>query len=102
MRRVRLSKTFAEEAERLLEQGLDRFGEALVAEKHLRIKQTIENHLAYHPRRPKDRFVDIWSYEVTGAPFVLLYDYDDTELRIHLIVHKGADRRLIDLSAIEW
>lgn len=55
-----------------------------------------------YPRRPKDQFLDIWSYTVTGAPFVLLYDFDDTELRVHLIVHAAADRMLIDLLSVQW
>ncbi len=44
----------------------------------------------------------ICAYHVTATPFVLLYDYDDTELRIHLIIHAKADRAQIDLSAVEW
>ena len=101
MRQIRLSKTFMSEAEDLLEQGFPRFGPLVVEEKRNLIKSTI-NHLAMHPRRPKDRFLDIWSYTVTGAPFVLLYDFDDTELRVHLIVHAAADRTLIDLLSVEW
>ncbi len=101
MRHIRLSKTFASEAETLLDQGVARFGVNLVEEKRQQIVATIE-YLARHPRRPKDRFLDIWSYSVTGAPFVLLYDFGDTELRVHLIVHAAADRTEIDLSSVEW
>ena len=102
MRRVRLSKTFAIEAEALLEQGIERFGDIVVEEKRNRIKTTIEQHLALHPRRPVDPILGIWPYPVTDTPFVLIYDFDDTELRIHLIIHESADRRLIDLSTVAW
>ncbi len=101
MRSIRLSRTFLSEADALLEQGLSRFGARVVENKRDRIRSTIE-HLARNPRRPKDRYLDIWSYEVTGAPFVLLYDFDDDDLRVHLIVHASADRTLIDLSTVEW
>ena len=101
MRRVRVSKTYQDELRTLLSQGLPRFGVDLVAAKRDLVELTIE-YLARHPRRPKDRYLDIWSYTVTGAPFVLLYDFDDTELRVHLIVHAAADRTLIDLASVEW
>lgn len=101
-RRVRVSKTYQDELEKLLEQGIPRFGLEVVGEKRDRVNHTIEHYLASHPRRPKDRYLDIWSYEVTGAPFVLLYDFDDNELRVHLIIHASADRMLIDLSKVEW
>lgn len=96
-----MSKTFAVEAETLLDQGIERFGVPVVEKKRQQIVRTIE-YLARHPRRPKDRLLDIWSYSVTGAPFVLLYDFDDDELRVHLIVHAAADRTEIDLSLVEW
>ena len=101
MRSIRLSKTFLSEAEVLLEQGIARFGPIVIEEKRDQIKNTID-FLTRHPKREKDRYLDIWSYSVTGAPFVLLYDFDDGELRVHLIVHAAADRTLIDLSTVEW
>ena len=85
----------------LLKQGIPRFGVSVVERKRLQIVSTIE-YLARHPRRPKDQYLDIWSYTVTGAPFVLLYDFDDGELRVHLIVHAAADRTLVDLASVEW
>ena len=102
MRRIRVSRTYQNELERLLEQGIARFGLALVEQKRDLINDTIELFLAHHPRRPVDPALGIWSYPVTDAPFVLLYDFDDDELRIHLIIHESADRTLIDLSTIEW
>ncbi len=102
MRRIRLSKTFTAEGEKLLEQGVPRFGERVVEEKRNLITRTIEQHLAYFPRRTVDPILGICAYPITGAPFVLLYDYDDEELRVHLIIHASADRSLINLSTVEW
>ena len=102
MRRIRLSRTYQHELEELLEQGIPRFGLAVVEQKRDLVNDTIEQFLARHPRRPVDPVLGIWSYPVTDAPFVLLYDFDDHELRIHLIIHESADRTLIDLATIEW
>lgn len=102
MRRVRLSKTFGVEAEALLEQGVARFGFAVIEQKRNLIRKTIEQYLALYPRRPVDPILGIWSYPVTDTPFVLIYDFDDAELRIHLMIHERADRTLIDLSTVDW
>jgi hypothetical protein len=41
-------------------------------------------------------------YRVAKTPFVVLYDYDDTELRVHFILPARADRRDLDASSVEW
>ena len=102
MRTVRLSRTYQEELVELLSQGLPRFGTTVVAEKRASVIDTIDNFLVFHPRRPLDPILGICAYPVTKTPFVLLYDYDDHELRIHLIIHGSADRTLIDLSTVVW
>lgn len=102
MRAIRLSKTYQSELEGLLAQGIPIVGIGVVLQKRDRINHTIEQFLTRHPRRPVDPILGICAYPVTGAPFVLLYDYDDHELRIHLIIHERADRRLIELSTVEW
>ena len=86
----------------MLEQGIPRFGLDVVEQKRNLIKSTIEQFLTRHPVRPVDPILGIWAYPLTGTPFVLLYDFNDAELRIHLIIHAGADRRLVDLSTVEW
>lgn len=44
----------------------------------------------------------ICTYHVTKTPFVLLYDFDGSELRGHLIIHASMDRAAIDLSTVIW
>jgi hypothetical protein len=102
MRAVRLSKTYDDEFAKLLEQGLARFGAAIVRQKRDLVERTITEFLAAHPVRPIDPVLGICAYPVTKAPFVLLYDYDDDELRLHLIIHRHADRAAIDLASVIW
>ncbi len=101
MRNVRLSKSFRDEFARLLAQGV-RFGPRVVADKNRRVVDVIENILAPNPKRPSDPLLGICAYHVAKTPFVVLYDFDDSELRVHLIIHAKADRTLIDLSAVVW
>ena len=42
------------------------------------------------------------TYAVTGTPFLLLYDFDDAELRKHNIVHGRADRSRLKIDGVEW
>ena len=120
MRRVRLSKTYDDELEVLLGQGLSGFGVKVVRKPRDRVEWAIEQTLVQHPRRPIDPQLGLCTYHVTKTPFVLLYDFDDTELRddfddtelrddfddtelrVHLIIHAGMDRSAIDLSKVIW
>jgi hypothetical protein len=102
MRDIRLSKNFNDELALLLLQGLDRFGVRVITQKREAVYKTIENFLVHFPRRQIDEKLDIYTYPVTGTPFVLLYDFDDKELRVHLIVHGSSDRSLIDLESVQW
>ena len=102
MRSIRLSRTFNEELVELLEQGLPRFGARVVAQKSALVFRTIQHFLVHYPMRPVDSDLGICAYPVSGTPFVILYDYDDTQLRIHLIIHGASDRTQIDLAAVTW
>jgi hypothetical protein len=102
MRSVRLSRTFIEELAGLLEQGLPRFGRLVVDAKRALVVDTINNYLTLYPIRNVDPDLGVCIRPVRKTPFLLLYDYDDAELRVHLIIHEHADRTLIDLSTIEW
>ena len=103
MRKVRLSKTFLHQLDDLLAQGEAKFGPRVADEKLDRVYATINNHLAWFPdtKRP-DRHLKLHLYPVTNVPFVLAYDFDNDELRIHFVLHASADRRLVDPSDIEW
>ncbi len=102
MRDLRYSKSFHIEFAALLAQGSLRFGRRVVKEKQAKVVDVIENILVPHPKRPIDPVLGICAYHVAKTPFVVLYDFDDSELRVHLIIHAKADRTLIDLSTVVW
>ncbi len=102
MRSIRYSRSFFEELATLLEQGVDRFGTRVVSEKRARVLDAVTRHLVHFPERPIDPAIGICSRVVARTPFILLYDFDDDELRVHLIIHAHSDRATVDLSAVEW
>jgi plasmid stabilization system protein ParE len=99
---VRISKTFSEQLDRLIEQGFPKFGARVAAEKRDRVLATINQHLAGFPKKPRDPRNGLFVYPVTKTPFVVVYDYDDTELRVMFIFHARADLRSFDPAAVEW
>jgi mRNA-degrading endonuclease RelE of RelBE toxin-antitoxin system len=103
MRSVRYSKTFTDEFETLLDQGELKFGSAVVDSKKRLVRSTITGHLATFPLTGRvEPEHGLYVYSVRRTPFVLLYDFDDAELRVHMVVHKGADRIMLDPSSVEW
>ena len=90
MRDVRLSKTFIEQLNALLAQGVASFGARVVAKKRALVYDLIEHHLAQFPASKKpDAKLGLTVHRVAGTPFVVLYDYDDAELRVHFIDRKS-------------
>ena len=88
MRAIRISNSYLLALHELLAYGKSRFGSAVVNDKRARIEHTIGEILSEYPGIGKyEATLGVYSYAVTSAPFVLLYDFDDVELRIHLIVH---------------
>lgn len=102
MRHVRLSKTFLDQFDALLEQGYPHFGERVVREKRDRVFSMIATDMAKDPRLEPDPDLDLCVYPVSRTPFVLIYDYDDDELRIHFVLHKSGDRSDLDPKSAEW
>ncbi len=102
MRRVRLSKSFLDQLDMLLAQGYPQFGDRVVREKRDRVFDMIENHIARYPRIEPDPDLNLCIYPVLRTPFVLIYDYDDDEVRVHFVLNKRADRTELDPSSAEW
>lgn len=103
MRRIRVSKTFTDQLHALLAQGLPLFGEQVVAEKRTLVYDVIEHHLALFPAsKQPDPSLGLTVYPVSNTPFVVLYDFDNSELRVHFILPARADRRDLDPTSAEW
>lgn len=87
----------------LLAQGAEKFGVNVADEKRRIVIDTIESYLAEHPHRGLiDRGRKLRHYPISKTPFVVVYEYDDAELRVLFIVHRRADRRRFDPEAAEW
>ena len=103
MRQVRLSVTFNDQLNDLLDQGELRFGATLIDEKKKLVYSCIRTFLASHPgTKRKDPRHGLIVYPITDTPFMVLYDFDDAELRVHFIFHRHADLRDLDPSTAEW
>ena len=103
MRTVRLSKTFDAQLIELLDQGEPKFGRILVDAKKELVFAAIEYHIAEFPDTARlDPLLNLYARSVARTPFIVIFDFDDTELRVHFIVHRHADRSLIDPADIEW
>lgn len=103
MRRVRLSRSFAETFKKQLLYGASRYATLVVEDKRARVERTIFEVLCSNPGIGK--FVPdlgLRLYRVSKTPFILLYDFDDNELRMHPLVHARSDRSGIDLAEVDW
>lgn len=99
MRTIRVSKTYLAALHGLLAFGQARFGSRVVDEKRALVSHTISEILAVHPAIGAfDEALGVYFHPASRTPFVLLYDFDDAELRIHLIIHRSR----LDLSDVRW
>jgi plasmid stabilization system protein ParE len=105
MRTVRYSVTARDQLRDLLAAGVPRFGPKVVAEKRDRVYHTVDNVLAQFPatKRPHPT-LNLIVYPINDTPFLVLYDFDDAELRVHFVLLKGAGSRLegLDPALVEW
>jgi plasmid stabilization system protein ParE len=103
MRTVRVSRSYLAALHELLAYGEARFGSLVVDDKRERVERTIGQILRDYPGIGRfEAHLGVFSYPVTRTPFVLLYDFDDHEIRLHLITHARADRTRIELDDVVW
>ena len=105
MRAIVRSKTYQAQLKRLLELGAARFGTTLVEQKLATLDLAIEQLLAVFPRtKTRDPYLGLVVYPVTNTPFIVVYDFDAHELRVHFVFSAGAGERLEDLdpNSAEW
>jgi hypothetical protein len=102
MRRVVRSRTYVTQLKTFIQQGTETFGAAVAERTLARIDHIIEQHLARYPKKPIDDQLGLCVHAVSRTPFVLIYDFDEEEIRIHFIVPARADRTRIDPMSVEW
>jgi hypothetical protein len=103
MRRVVRSRTYLLQLKDLLDQGIERFGVTVVEQKLALIDRTLETFLARHPKaKEPDSKLGLRLYPISDTPFVVLYDFTDTDLRAHFIFHKGASLEDLNPNSAEW
>jgi len=101
MRRVVRSRTYVAQLKTFIDQGTETFGAAIAERTLARIDHTIEQHLARYPKKPIDDQLGLYVYAVSRTPFVLIYNFDEEEMRVHFIVPARADRTRIDPMSVD-
>ena len=103
MRTVRYSKTALDQLNMLLAQGIPAFDSRVVSAKQDLVYDTVDQFLAAHPKTKRPHpTLKLRVYLISKTPFVVIYDFDDIELRVHFIVHRSADLSRLDPSSAEW
>jgi mRNA-degrading endonuclease RelE of RelBE toxin-antitoxin system len=102
MRQVRYSATFIHQLNTLLAQGETKFGARVTDQKRELVYDTIDHYLAQFPMKPRDPSIDLCMHAIADTPFIVIYDFDDAELRVFFIVHGHTDRAHIHRDAVEW
>ena len=103
MRRVVRSRTYVSQLKDLLDRGIERFGVTVVEQKLALVDQKLEVFLARHPNAKRlDRKLGLRVYPVSDTPFMVLYDFTETELRAHFIFHRSASLEDLDPNSAEW
>ena len=102
MRAVRTSKTFDRQLVDLLDYGEPLFGEAVIADKRRTVYRTLALIAHYPALKAPNPHHGLRVYAIRRTPFLVLYEFDDDELRIHFIFHRHADLSELDPSAADW
>jgi plasmid stabilization system protein ParE len=103
MRTVRYSKTFNDQLNTQLAYGYQRFGRRTVEKVAETVYGTIDDFLAHYPRaKPPHPRLRLHVYPIARTPFVVVYDFDDQELRCHFILHRSASLDDLDPASAEW
>lgn len=103
MRRVVRSRTYVSQLKDLVDQGIERFGIAVVEQKLALINHNLEVFLARHPKAKRlNRKLGLRVYPVSDTPFLVIYDFTETELRAHFIFYKSTSLKNLDPSSAEW
>jgi mRNA-degrading endonuclease RelE of RelBE toxin-antitoxin system len=103
LRTVRFSKTASDQLDHLLDQGRQSYSDSFLEGQGLRVVETLRTHLIHFPAsHRRDRDLGLHLCPIRKTPFIIAYDFDDDELRVHFVLHRNADRSLIDPGRVFW
>lgn len=102
MRHVHFSKTSLDTFNSMLGQGAKRFGKGVAYDKQSRVYNTANLHIALYPDKRFDKKLQLYIYRVAKTPFVIMYEFDDAEVRVFYILHGRASRKDLKKSSVEW
>ncbi len=104
-RRVTYSRTFREQLADFIEQGELKHGARLAEEKERLVLDFIDTTLSRTPAlKRRDAKLNLVVYPISNTPFIVIYDFDDEEVRVLTCLLKGAGNRLDDFdpASVEW
>ena len=64
------------------------------------VYDTIDHYLARFPKKPRDPGNDLYTHAMDRQPFVVIYDFDNTALRVFFIVHGQQTAPSVDPPAL--
>ncbi len=103
MRRIVRSRTFVDQLREILVYGAVKYGAQLADVKLALLERKIENHLVYFPGgKSVDPVLGLHIYPISKTPFMVVYDFDDLELRIHFVLIAGYEFSNLDPTTVEW
>ena len=103
MRRIRYSNTFDRQLAGYIELGEVAFGVAVAHAKKALVYATIRTIIASNPRlKSPDPVLGLVVYPIAKTPFIVVYDYDEAELRMHFIFQKGKSLDDLDPASVVW
>lgn len=104
-RKVTYSKTFIERLLDFTDRGEQEYGERVAQEKKRLVFSLLDDTIATTPAiRRRHTKLDLVVYPISKTPIIVIYDYDDDEVRVFTCLLKGAGDRLVDFdpASVEW
>ena len=104
-RLVTYSKTFRDQLADFVEQGERAYGPRLAEEKERLVLDFIDTTIARTPAiKRRHAKLGVVAYPVSNTPFIVIYDYDDEEVRVFACLLNGSGPRLdeFDPNSVEW
>ena len=103
-RKVRYSRTFTDRLLDYTDRGELQYGERFAKVKKQLVFALFDNTIALTPAIKRRHSKLGLVVSISRAPFIVIYDYDDQEIRVMTCFLKGAGDRIADFDPadVEW